>query len=551
MAWRHIVFRKKSRTQQSRVQQCSKCPGDKEYYCIPCDCDLCVECKDNHEKDIKAHNVIGYLEKIRCIPRQEFCSAHPKKVYMWYCIPCQVPACDSCKTHRKHQQIDILTAYRRKRHQLKRTVQIIRSETLFYISVFLSRMKNDVKFVHKEISIHQAEILEKAQRLKLLIDNVLCDVALKHGCLNQKIKANKEIMCMQKYEHMYEQSLNRPLQFFFSLKKCFPTITLTLHARQLFMKELLKKENIKDTLCSYQITERRRRLKGERSLLKLVSSPKFHKSLTVTGIDCCYHISCVKSGHAWVSGFRNKLILTNTTGETLENREKGLSDFYRNGLHTINGKGELIYISWNYNVNKISKDMKNITTQFQLHSSIWEPRCVCWSQSTRDILIGMATGEQLDGRNADLEDTGQVTRYSENGTFKQYIRYTETGIKLFSEPRWIIENHNGDIVVSDDDSAVVVTERCGRHRFSYTGNPSGLELVPQGICADMFSNILVCDWKTRTVQVIDMDGQFLLNLLMNNSEKLAPHSLSYDTNTNRLWVGSGSDNKVCIYRYIN
>lgn len=117
-----------------------------------------------------------------------------------------------------------------------------------------------------------------------------------------------------------------------------------------------------EQLSSFQIKERGRRREGENCLLKLVSSPEFYQSLTVRGIDCCYHISCLKSGRSWVSGFRNNIILTNTTGETLENRKKKLSDFYGNGLHTANAENELIYIAWNYNIKKISQDMKKITT---------------------------------------------------------------------------------------------------------------------------------------------------------------------------------------------
>lgn len=98
--------------------------------------------------------------------------------------------------------------------------------------------------------------------------------------------------------------------------------------------------------------------------------------------------------------------------------------------------------------------------------------------------------------------------------------------------------------------AVVVTERGGRHRFSYTGHPSGSGLRPRGICTDALSHILVCDGRTNTVQMIDKDGQFLSHLLTESQEMGRPCSLSYDVNTHRLWVGSWDNNKVCVYRYI-
>lgn len=182
-----------------RVHRCSKYLRDNEYYCNSYECDLCHECKEHHVKDTKTHNVVRYREKIKYIPRQEICAKHPQKMYMWYCELCQVPVCYSCKTHRKHIKKDIRTIYRRERQQLKRTVQIIRSKSLFYSSIFLSRIKHDIKTIHTKVSFHQADILKKAQRLKFLIDDALCDVKLKRRCLKQKIELNKEIASIQEY----------------------------------------------------------------------------------------------------------------------------------------------------------------------------------------------------------------------------------------------------------------------------------------------------------------------------------------------------------------
>eukprot|EP00105_Crassostrea_gigas_P036793 XP_019920941.1 PREDICTED: tripartite motif-containing protein 2-like [Crassostrea gigas] len=182
--------------------------------------------------------------------------------------------------------------------------------------------------------------------------------------------------------------------------------------------------------------------------------------------------------------------------------------------------------------------MKTNTTFIERIDSTWEPRCVYWSPSTGDLLVGM--------RNYYTE-TGKVTRYNQSGQLTQTIHHDNTGMGLYSRPNYITENNNGDVVVSDSFSAVVVTERGGRHRFSYTGHLSGSGLEPRGICTDPLSHILVCD--VTTVQMIDRDGQFLSHLLTESQEIGAPWGLSYDVNTHRLWVGSW-DNKVCVYRYI-
>lgn len=116
---------------------------------------------------------------------------------------------------------------------------------------------------------------------------------------------------------------------------------------------------------------------------------------------------------------------------------------------------------------------------------------------------------------------------------------------------YITENSNGDIVVSDWNRSLVVTDCGGRHRFSYTGHPTGSGLSPCGTCTDVFSNILVCDKKTHTVQMIDKDGTFMYFLLTGSDGILEPWGLGYDINSHLLWVGSYNNNMVNVHRYIN
>uniref|UniRef100_K1PYF6 Uncharacterized protein n=1 Tax=Magallana gigas TaxID=29159 RepID=K1PYF6_MAGGI len=319
-----------------------------------------------------------------------------------------------------------------------------------------------------------------------------------------------------------------------------------LHTSQLSMTESLNKEDVMESLSAIQITERGNRRVGNQCLLKLMSSAEFHQSLTVADVDCCYHISCLTSDRVWVSDGRNNLILTDTTGVSLYRVEDLCSSdrYTGNGLHTVNSESELIYIGRNYNINKLSKDMKTTTTFLERTDSTWRPQCVYWSLSTGDLLVGSYRKEPR---------TGKVTRYNQSGQITQTIQNDNTELGLYSVPNYITENNNGDVVVSDfylGSGAVVVTERGGRHRFSYTGHPSGSVLRPRGICTDALSHILVCDGKTETVQMLNKDGQFLSHLLTESQEMGRLRSLNYDVNTHRLWVGSYT-NKVCVYRYID
>ncbi|XP_052681748.1 uncharacterized protein LOC128162550 [Crassostrea angulata] len=516
-----------------KVHQCSKCPGDTEYYCVSCPCDLCPQCKENHVKDLQTidHDVVSHRDKINYIPTQEICVRHPSHVY-----------------RKNHQQLVITTSYNKTRQQHRGTIHTIRSEALFYRPVLLPRIKTDFKTCRTEFSLYHSEMLTKAQTLNHLIDyiqndfmcNVFCDFDFKHRCLKQKKEMIVRIVSLQRYLYIYEQRrVIRPLQFLSSIKAALPQIHPILHTSRLSMTESLNKEDVMESL-SIQITERGNRRVGNQCLLKLTSVPEFHQSLTVTGVGRCFHISCVTSDRVWVSNWNN-LILTDTTGVPLH-RVKDSCICYDRGFHTVNTESELIYIDRNYNINKLSKDMKTTTTFMERTDSTWEPWCVYWSPSTGDLLVGMHD-----------KHTGKVTRYNQSGQQTQTIQHDNTGRGLYSVPRYITENNNGDVVVSDYYSgtgAVVVTEHGGRHRFSYTGRPSGSGLEPLGICTDALSHILVCDDKTITVHMLDKDGHFLSHLLTISQEMGRPHGLSYDVNIHRLWVVSRVDNIVCVYRCI-
>lgn len=237
----------------------------------------------------------------------------------------------------------------------------------------------------------------------------------------------------------------------------------------------------------------------------------------------------------WVSD-TNNLILTNNTGG-IEHHVTDLNNSY-NGLHTVNSEGELIYISDDGNIKKLSKDMKTTTTFIeQSEPKKSTPQCVYWSSLTNDLLIGMRC---------------KVSRYNMNGQLTQAIQYDKTGkLEIYCDPNYITENNNGDIVVSDF-GAVVVTNRLGEDRFSYTGHLPGSGLDPRGICTDALSHILVCDAATKTVHMLNKDGKFLSYLLALTEKMDSPYSLSYDVNTDRLYVGSDShnNNTVHVYRYI-
>lgn len=126
-------------------------------------------------------------------------------------------------------------------------------------------------------------------------------------------------------------------------------------------------------------------------------------------------------------------------------------------------------------------------------------------------------------------------------------QYDKSKNEIYDNPSFIVENNNGDVVVSDI-FRVVVTNKGVHYRFSYIGHSKTLQL-PEQICTDALSNILVCYKLKIWVELINKDGQFIVHLLRAYN-MFTPWSLSYDVNTHAIWVGSSDTNMLFIWRYI-
>ena len=270
-------------------------------------------------------------------------------------------------------------------------------------------------------------------------------------------------------------------------------------------------------------------------------SPVSKESYQVAGVNSCGHISCVKPNKIWVCDDYNLVLTDTTSGDTLYSVQD-VANYSWSGSHTVNHECELIYRDKNQNIKKLCKDN---TTRILIEkpSTPWQIRCVYISPSAGDLLVGMF--------NPDPKPKQAILkRYNNAGRLIQSIPHADT--TFFNNPHYITENRNGDIVASDFGlHSVVVTSSGGIHRFSYAG-PSAGEMLPHGVCTDSLSHILVCDDNTKTVQMLDKDGQFLSVLLSKESPGIfdGPFSMSYDDKRQLLRVGTGNKT-LSIYRYIN
>ncbi|XP_078327689.1 uncharacterized protein LOC111117750 isoform X4 [Crassostrea virginica] len=536
---------------QVSVKHCSLCQGDTEYYCYGCRQDLCLQCKKLHFVDLstKHHIVTSYTEKMKYPPKpvKILQSQDPKQVISARSQDpdnheaCVMPFIEY-KPHKFIPPVWLSPLERSEiqRRQYSRRIYDLRGETIYYRSVLLEGLRNDRETGHKAVTIRgQSKAEMRGHGLKDLIDDVLAG-DLEDRCIIQKTRMTRDMTKLLRYYHRFEQLSKtmeiRPFKFL----------------RIMTRKHSPRKDDMKPIITMLVNLMKGIRLvpsgiprrAGVEDLLTLLSSPVVQKSLSLTGVNRCYHISCVTPDRVWVSDVNNLILTDTATGKQLHSVENSL-DSWR-GIHTVNCDSELIYIDEDKNINKLSSDMKTTTTLIKHTDKTWRPWCVYCSPSSGDLLVGMRTAE--------YPYTGKVMRYDNTGKRKQTIpHHDNTPHDLYKEPLFITENNNGDVLVSDlSRRAVVVTSGEGVHRFSYTGPPSGSRLWPRGICTDVMSHILVSDSITGTVQMLDRDGQFLSYVFTRQTPGMyyIPWGLSYDVTTHAVCVGSHS-NTMSVCRYID
>lgn len=207
---------------------------------------------------------------------------------------------------------------------------------------------------------------------------------------NQLSTIKQCIASMQEYENIYEQSAMKPIGFILNwrnqhLQTIFQHLYHVHHIR-LFMTNSVNRRDVIKTLTDINIIKNDKRQVKHEQFLKSMPFLFSHNVFSVRRIKGCDHISCVTIDRVWISYGRN-IVLANTSGATLHYISD--SGGYLTGNHTVNAEQELIYVDINYNVKKLSKDMKTITTLIKTLDSTWTPQFVHYSMSTGDLLVGM------------------------------------------------------------------------------------------------------------------------------------------------------------------
>ncbi|XP_062609329.1 uncharacterized protein LOC134271089 [Saccostrea cucullata] len=354
------------------------------------------------------------------------------------------------------------------------------------------------------------------------------------------------VISTQKSVDHLETYASKPVTWLSYFKKC--PIPASENFPDAYVKpsinlSALDRDNVIQMFGEVEVINTGKKCIGNECLFEVFSDVVLNETVEVDGIWKSLHISCVTPERFWTSNHR-KLLLVLKNDRVLYREKDVLIDADFPCVHSVTRTGELIYIDKRHNVKKVEREKKlHVTRILIARTHPWKPCSLYCSNLNDDLLIGMWSRKN---------DASMVARFDRSGRPKQNVRYNEQGKPLYKRALYITENQNGDVIVSDLWNGVVVVNGEGKYRFSYKSPPSGQRLSPHGVCTDVLMHVLICDYNTNCVQMIDKDGNFLRFLLTNRNDMNEPRSLFYDNKNHLLWVGSQDKNtKLSIYRYIN
>ncbi|XP_078310241.1 uncharacterized protein LOC111135535 [Crassostrea virginica] len=546
------------------------CQENGQFYCNDCHRSSCEQCRDDHLKnpDTQTHEIVPYRYRKQRLSVEK-CKHHPTRNIDIICQECQIALCLKCftKEHQGHKFDDLEEIYAEKYALWQGEYSKIQKYFLPTTQGLKTDIEEDVKKIRKIMESIKTSMNAEAESLKNLVDEVTSEKkkqahtmekSLLKMLKSQETTYDDYIAYLGKMNDDFQEYLsltNKKLLFSETLRiKTIPETTRPVPP--VFTKGKFSKDDISKLLGRVNVPnikpekrkiqpmeavtthmkstekqlEQSKKKSDMKQTLSLSSSVTKVREYSVPGFYNAFHVSADKSGRLLVSD-GGILVQTDLQGKQLQKIQTS-GGFLR---HTATQDGDLIYTDkGKKKIYRITPDRK--ITEF-IKTGDWTPVSVHSSRINGDLLVGMVKDKEA-----------KVTRYSKAGKEIQNIQKDNQGQGLYSDPHYITENTNGDICTSDySKRAVVVVNKSGQHRFSYTGQGSWFS--PWGICTDVLGHILVCDNASNTIHLLDQDGGFLSVILSSQQGIEYPRGVCVD-DENNLYVGQSGTNTVTVYKYL-
>ncbi|XP_062587761.1 tripartite motif-containing protein 2-like isoform X3 [Saccostrea cucullata] len=552
------------------------CERNCEFYCNSCHQQLCKPCRDQHLKipENKNHEVVLYQQRRHQLPVMK-CKIHPTKEIDIYCKDCNIPLCSKCSTMQEHQRhcfVDLETIYTDKFELCKKELSKIHNYFVPTSHDLQREVREDATEVKQIMDSIRTSMKAEAESLKNMVDTVLSENMEELNQIEQslleKLKSQEKtfddyIAYLSDLVKEFQSYLSSTELTNFTTKlpenlkiKSIPEttkpVTPEFSSAQYNKNDVAKllgkvfKSDRKAELrrvkpmeiptiatsikSTSEQTKQDKHVKSDKKQTMSLSATKVRK-FRVPGVDNAFHVSLDQSHRLWISDINSNLVQTDLQGNVIQKIETSGGT---QGYHTVTQNEDLIFTDYDKNViNRITQD--NNITEF-IKTGDWRPLSIHSSHINGDLLVGMVTDEEA-----------KVTRYNKTGKELQSIQRDNKGQELYGEPNYITENINGDICTSDYYKGVVVVNKSGQHRFSYTGQKS--KFHPYGICTDVIGHILVCDTDSKFLHLLDQDGQLLSLLLTKQQGVYNPGSVCVD-DENNFYLGQYHANTLTVYKYL-
>nr|XP_022342524.1 uncharacterized protein LOC111136165 [Crassostrea virginica] len=563
-------------SQHYMVCGAENCTQNGLFYCNACHQTLCQQCKDEHLKSSKTqtHEIVLYRHRKPQIPVEK-CDLHPTRNVDIFCRECKVRLCSKCSTMKEHKghEFDDLEEIFTEKYFLCQD-KLLRIKTYFLPSSHGLKLdiKKDAMQIKKIMENIRTSMKAEAESLKILVDEVTSE-NIEHTYSMEKslLKMLKSqvttyddyIAYLENMTDIFQNYLSKTNQkqlFSETLKiKTFPEsfkpslpVFITGQFNRYDIIKLLGRVNFPNiepkkrkiqlmggVSTHLKFTEKQLEQSKENSDMKISLPLSTYvtkvREYSVPGVDSIYHVLVDKKCRLWVSDDEGNIVQTDEQGNLLQ-RIQTRSAF--EGYHTTTQDGDLIYADRDKRViYRIRRIIPGKTITDFTKTGGWTPISVHSSRNNRDILVGLKKDEE-----------GKVTKYNMATMQKiQNIQIDKRGQELYSDPHYITENINGDICTSDyEKQAVVVVNKSGEHRFSYTGQ--GRMLRPWGICTDVLGHILVCDVTSSGVHLLNKDGKFISFILSSLQGIHGPRCVCAD-DKNNIYLGQHHTRTVTVYNY--
>lgn len=547
-----------SRYSAQDIQRCTLCKhAVAPMYCDTCRINICKDCVESHVSDVSIDHKVVLLKHRGSIPDYSICSKHKTKQRDLHCEQCNISICVECTSsidHRGHNFLYI------KEKILERKERVLKD---------LGELEKSLHQKYEEISSNiqvQKDILtENSQTVKTAISNHGYDLHQEVESLITKLKSDldktesKQLASLNKQQNEVAVTISEIKKSIARLRKLSnsndDSLLLSYNSRNAEFRNL--PHEIEETLPSFTPSKINREQlhkqigslsfttkgqlctkvkRGVKSSLQdrlLPSEPSTLITIEI-GYRSLYSVSCIGDEEIWTCGLDNIMRLYNIQGELVKSIQTKSGNLPQD--ISVTRDGELIYVDHeDRSVNLVNNKRIKAVVRLQW----WKPRNVCCT-SSGGFLVMMIKDENKQSR---------LLRYT--GSEKHTFQFNDNGELLYSSGgmKYVSENKNQDICVADNKAqAIVVINKNGKHRFSYTGPPSASNesFDPVGITTDNHGQILTTDCRNHRIHILDQNGQFLR--FIDNCGLHTPWGLCVDTH-NRLLVAESKSGLIKEIRY--